>query len=82
MIEFTPEQQHFIEAQVAAGGFKDPAEVVHAGLELLRKATTQDYAETVQGIQETLPDLEAGRGRTIEEVDAEIRDKLGFAKPS
>jgi len=82
MIEFTPEQQHFIEAQVAAGGFNDPSEVVQAGIELLRKAAERDYSETIQEIQETIPDLEAGRGHTIEEADSSIREKLGFSKPS
>lgn len=82
MIELTPEQQQFVEAQVASGGFKDPAEVVRAGIDLLRKSTERDYAETVQELQETVPDMEAGRGRTVEEADAAIREKLGFAKPS
>jgi len=82
MIELTPEHQQFVEAQVAAGGFKDPAEVVRAGIELLRKAAEHDYTETVQEIQQAVPDMEVGRGRTIEEADVAIREKLGFSKPS
>jgi Arc/MetJ-type ribon-helix-helix transcriptional regulator len=82
MIELTPKQQQFVEAQVAAGGFKDPTEVVQAGIELLRKAAERDYSETVREIHETIPDLEAGRGRSIEEVDTALREKLGFTKSS
>ena len=66
MIELTPEQLRFVEAQVAAGGYKDPADVVRAGIELLRKATEQDYRETVREIREVVPELEAGQGRTLE----------------
>jgi len=82
MIELTPEQKQFVEAQVATGGYKDPSEVVQAGIDMLRRAAELDYAETVQEIQDVIPDMEADRGRTIEEVDASIREKLGFAKPS
>ena len=82
MIELTPEQQQFVEAQVAAGGFKDPADVVFAGIELLRKAAERDYIETVQEIHAVVPDMKAGRGRNIEEADAALRKKLGFGKDS
>ena len=82
MIELTPEQLRFVEAQVAAGGYKDPADVVRAGIELLRKATEQDYRETVREIREVVPELEAGQGRTLEAVDESLREKFGFAKRS
>ena len=37
MIELTPPQQEFIDAQVAAGLFKEPSEVVEAALDLLQQ---------------------------------------------
>jgi Arc/MetJ-type ribon-helix-helix transcriptional regulator len=83
MLELTPENQQFIDAQVAIGAFKDPADVIQAGLELLRKTAAQrDYEETVREIREGIPDMEAGRGRTLDEVDRSIRIKLGFPQSS
>jgi Arc/MetJ-type ribon-helix-helix transcriptional regulator len=37
MIELTPQQQQFVDAQVATGAFKEPAEVVGVALELLQQ---------------------------------------------
>jgi putative addiction module CopG family antidote len=37
MIDLTPQQLEFIEAQVSAGIFKKPAEVVGAAIELLQQ---------------------------------------------
>lgn len=37
MIELTPQQQQFVEAQISAGIFKKPDEVVGAALEMLQK---------------------------------------------
>jgi putative addiction module CopG family antidote len=36
MIELTPQQQQFVDTQVAAGLFKEPAEVVGVALDLLQ----------------------------------------------
>ena len=35
MIELTPQQQQFIDTQIAMGIFKEPADVVGTALELL-----------------------------------------------
>lgn len=81
MIQLTPQQHDFVQAQIEAGSFKDSSEVVQAGLELLREAAAQnDYDETVAAIREAVPDMQAGRGRPIEEADASIREQLGFTK--
>ena len=80
MIELTPEQQQFVESQVSAGGFKNPTEVIQAGIDLLRRSAERDYQDTVAEIQKAVPDIEAGRGRTVEEADAAMREKLGFGK--
>jgi len=36
MIALTPEQQQYVDAQIATGLFKRPTDVVHAALDLLR----------------------------------------------
>ncbi|HEY4234233.1 MAG TPA: type II toxin-antitoxin system ParD family antitoxin [Lacipirellulaceae bacterium] len=41
MIELTPEQQQFIDAQIATGVFKAPAEVVGVALELLQQRQSE-----------------------------------------
>jgi putative addiction module CopG family antidote len=35
-IELTPEQQRFVETQIAAGAFNEPRELIDAALELLQ----------------------------------------------
>jgi putative addiction module CopG family antidote len=37
MIELTPQQQQFVDSQIATGVFKAPSEVVGAALELLQE---------------------------------------------
>ena len=41
MIELTPQQQQFVDEQVATGIFKEPAEVVQAALELLQQRRSE-----------------------------------------
>jgi len=82
MIELTPEQQRFIEAEVAAGDFSSPSAVVQAAVELYRQAKSRDpnhdIDDAVIDVAEALADVEAGRVRPFAEVDAEIRVKHGF----
>ena len=40
----------------------------------------EDYEQSVAEIRSAIPDIESGRGRSIEEVDADIRKKLRFAR--
>jgi hypothetical protein len=40
----------------------------------------REYEETVAEIRDAIPDMELGNGRAIEEVDSEIRAKLGFSR--
>jgi putative addiction module CopG family antidote len=41
MIELTPQQQQFVDAQVASGVFKEPAEVVSVALTLLQQRQSE-----------------------------------------
>jgi Arc/MetJ-type ribon-helix-helix transcriptional regulator len=60
MIELTPQQQQYFDAQVSAGVFKKPAEVVGAALDLLRQRQVEyEQLETAisqveQGYYESL----------------------------
>lgn len=49
MIELTPAQQDFVEAQVAAGVFRDSSEVVQAALNLL-DGRQREYALLAEAI--------------------------------
>ena len=53
MLELTPQQQQFVDAQVAAGNFSEPAEVVQAGLDLLQQ-TAQPLTEAMDDIRSEL----------------------------
>ena len=85
MIELTPEQKQFIDAQVATGSFKDSTEVVQAGIDLLREAAElrkaaeqRESGETVDDIRQGHLDIEAGKGQVVEEAFADVRKKLGL----
>ena len=53
MLELTPQQQQFVDAQVAAGNFSEPAEVVQAALDLLQQ-TAQPLTEAMDDIRSEL----------------------------
>ncbi len=78
MIELTPKQQHFVEAQIASGFYQAPEEVVAEAFELLSQKKMREQEEINTAIHRCIPDMEAGRGTPLEAVDAEIRAKFGF----
>lgn len=86
MIELSPELQQFVQQEVAAGAFSDANAVIEAAVEHYRQSKqltpTEDYSDTVRELTEAVADMEAGNGRTIEEVDASIRSRLGLGAPS
>jgi putative addiction module CopG family antidote len=51
MIELTPQQQQFVDAQVASGIFKEPAEVVGEALTLLQQRQ-REYDQLKTAIQQ------------------------------
>jgi predicted transcriptional regulator len=61
-----------VESFLAGGRYKDGEEVLREALAALQSR------ENVAFIQEGVDDLEAGRHRPWEEVDAEIRKRFGF----
>lgn len=82
MIELSPELERFVQREVAAGAFTDVNAVIEAAVEHYRQskqlAPTEDYSETVRELDEAVADMEAGRGQTIDQVDASIRSRLGL----
>ena len=80
MLELTPQQQQFVDAQVAAGNFSEPAEVVDAAMELLRQTAQREYDETVQDIRQGLKDFEDGNVQPLAEAMDDIRSELGLSK--
>jgi putative addiction module CopG family antidote len=60
MIELTPQQQQFVDAQVAAGLYREPAEVVGVALDLLRQRQ-REHDEYVQNeLLKGVATIEAG----------------------
>ena len=69
MIELTPQQQQFVDAQVATGVFGEPNEVVAAALDLLQ----QRQGEYVQ-LRTAIAQVERGE---IEPLDIEDVKRRG-----
>ena len=80
MIELTPQQQQYVDAQVATGTYKGPAEVVQAALDLLRKTAQRERDETIEDIRQSMEDEKAGRVRPLKEVVEEIRQEIRQTK--
>lgn len=64
-----------VEAFLAGGRYKDEFEVLREALAALQ------HRANVAAIQEGVDDMFAGRYRTLEEVDAQIREKYGLGQP-
>ena len=61
----------FIAGEIRNGGAnKSPEELLHVWRDT--------HAKTIEDIRQGMRDLDAGRYRSFEEVDAEIRRKFGF----
>lgn len=73
-----PEIEKFIDAQVKAGHFSTPAEVVEAGLaRLMLDPETQELDDaTLAAIEEGNAQIDRGEGIEFEHVAAEIRSSF------
>jgi antitoxin ParD1/3/4 len=82
-IQLKPEQEKFIEAQVASGKYSSPEEVVERMFlvfERLQSEYDEWLRETRQKIEEGIESLERGEGVNGEIVFAKLKDKLHQAK--
>ncbi len=72
--QFPPDVQQLIREAVALGSYATEDDVLREALHVLIQRN-EDLAEIRAGVA----DMNAGRFRPIHEVDAEIRNKLGFS---
>jgi predicted transcriptional regulator len=73
-IDLPPAVAQDIELLMHYEKYQSPLAVIRDALAALRRE------KDLQGIREGIADMEAGRFRPWEEVDAEIRAKFGFGK--
>jgi predicted transcriptional regulator len=67
---FPPPLDRLVHEALATGVYRSEDEMLIEAVQVLRERD-----ETIAGIQEGLADLEAGRTRTLREVDDELRKK-------
>ncbi len=67
---FPPEIDRLLQARLSSGLYSSEDQVLLEAMLAL-----QDRDETIAGVREGLADMEAGRVRTLHEVDAEMRRK-------
>lgn len=72
---FPPELERLVRQQLATGAYTSEEDVLLAAMHALR-----DRAEAMAGIQEGLADLDAGRVRSLGDVDAELRKKYEIGR--
>lgn len=70
MIELTPQQQQFVDAQVSTGVFKRPTEVVGAALELLEQRQ-REYDQ----LQTAIAQVERGEYELLDIDDVKRRGR-------
>lgn len=71
---FPSDIEQLIDEQMASGNYGSTNDVLLHALRALK-----DFNDSVADIQEGIDDEAAGRVRPFHEVDAEIRQDLGFA---
>jgi predicted transcriptional regulator len=72
--QFPPDVQQLIREAVIFGNYATEDDLLREALHALIQRN-EDFA----AIQAGVADMNAGRLRTVHEVDAEIRNKLGFS---
>lgn len=70
MIELTPQQQQFVDSQVASGVFKEPAEVVSVALSLLQQRQ-REYDQ----LQTAIAQVERGEYEPFDVEDIKRRGR-------
>ena len=65
---FPPELREFVETQMATGAYASEDDHIREALMALA-----ERREVIDDVERAVADLEAGRGRPLEEVDADLR---------
>jgi len=71
---FPPVLDQLVREELATGAYRSEDDVLVEAMQALR-----DRDEAVAGIREGLSDLDAGRVRSLGDVDAELRTKHAIA---
>lgn len=74
-IALSPELDRLLKERLASGQYKSVEEILARALRALK-----EEEETIAAIQEGYEDSLAGRYRSLEEADAEFRQKYGIPK--
>ena len=74
---FPPMLDQLVREELATGAYRSEDDVLVEAMQALR-----DRDEAIAGIREGLSDLDAGRVRSLADVDAELRTKLGIVPNS
>jgi Arc/MetJ-type ribon-helix-helix transcriptional regulator len=69
---FPPEIKHLIDQNLATGMYSSEDQVLQAALHML-----SDYHATVADIRQGMSDFESGRGESLQQAMADIRQQLG-----
>jgi predicted transcriptional regulator len=72
---FPPVLDQLVREELATGAYCSEDDVLVEAMQALR-----DRDETIAGIREGLSDLDAGRVRSLGDVDAELRTRHGIAR--
>lgn len=72
--QFPPDVQQLIREAVAFGGYATEDDLLREALHALIQRNEETAA-----LQAGINDMNAGRYRLVREVDAEIRNRLGFS---
>ena len=72
-VTLTPKLEQFVRAKLAAGGYRDEADVIADALHLLEQRDADRRGALIGAIEEGEADIRAGRYQTLstpEEIDA------------
>jgi putative addiction module CopG family antidote len=70
MLQLPPDIEHQIRHYVSSGAYQTEEDVLRDALRALR-----DEQSALDDIRKGLEDLDAGRGRALERIDADLREK-------
>ena len=72
---FPPKLDQLVREELSTGAYRSEDDVLVEAMQALR-----DRDEAIAGIREGLADMDAGRVRLLDEVDAELRTRHGIAR--
>jgi putative addiction module CopG family antidote len=77
-IHLPADLEQFVRAKVQSGRFRSSDEAITAAARLLRQQEESDEARVLDGIQQGLEDVRAGRTQPLAEAFADIRRDLNL----